>query len=61
MPRDEVAQSKVGGSPPAPSLLHPPEGGKLSPGFLEVHLGTAVPSSLSSFHGVLQTIVNLSP
>lgn len=38
VPRDEVAQSKVGGSPPAPPLLHPPEGGKLSPSFLGVTL-----------------------
>lgn len=46
VPRDEVAQSKVGGSPPAPPLLHPPEGGKLSPSFLGVHLVTAAPSRL---------------
>lgn len=61
VPRDEVAQSKVGGSPPAPPLLHPPEGGKLSPSFLGVHLVTAAPSPVSSFHGVLQAIVSLSP
>lgn len=50
MPRDEVAQSKVGGSSPAPPKRHPlTEGGKQSGCSFWVHLAVAVPSSVSPF------------